>query len=146
MKFNLKHTINLLSKLVMKNCENTNKNLEEIEFFNWLDDVLNRELPPDVKAICFNLYEDNDNKWAIELVGTSTFDGNNSDWACNEVYTTRENPYVLVKKSDWKTMEDIFTSFLKNYLEVGKYSNTLKNYSGIGIGFVDGDLNIVYKS
>lgn len=57
-----------------------------------------KKLPSDVEAISFNLYEDNGDKWSVELVGTSTFDENNSDWACNEVYTTRENPYVLTKK------------------------------------------------
>lgn len=145
MGFNLGHTISSLSKLAMRTTRNTNKNYEEIEFFNWLDEVLNKKFPSNIKAINFNLYEDNDNKWSIELVGTSTFDENDSDWACNEVYTTRDNPYVLVKESDWKTIENIFTSFLKNYLDKGKYSNILKKYCGIGIGFVDGDLSIIYK-
>ena len=113
--------------------------------FNWLDEILSKKLPDDIKAINFNLYEDVDNKWSIELVGTSTFDENSSDWACSEIYTTRETPYILVKKSDWKTIEKIFTSFLKNYLDVGKHSNVLKKYCGIGIGFVDGDLSIIYK-
>lgn len=129
----------------MRTNRNINKNSEEIEFFHWLDDILSKKLPSNIKAIAFNLYEDNDNKWSIELVGTSIFDENNSDWACSEVYTTRENPYFLVKESDWKTIESLFTSFLQNYLNTGKYSNTLKKYCAIGIGFVDGDLSIIYK-
>ena len=145
MGFNLGHTISSLSKLAMRTTRNTNKNSEEIGFFNWLDEVLSKKLPSNIKAINFNLYEDNDNKWSIELVGTSTFDENNSDWACNEIYTTRENPYALVKESNWKEVETLFTSFLNNYLSTGKYSNILKEYCGIGIGFVDGDLSIIYK-
>ena len=78
-------------------------------------------------------------------MGTSTFDENNSDWACNEVYTTRDNPYVLTKKSEWKAIENLFTTFLLNYLERGKYAHILKECRGIGIGFVDGDLSILYK-
>lgn len=141
-KITLKDAYN---SIVTKRKLNEKVNLEEKEFFNWLDEILIKKLPDNIKAINFNLYEDVNNKWSIELVGTSTFDENNSDWACSEIYTTRETPYILVKKSDWKTIEKIFTSFLKNYLDTGKHSKVLKKYCGIGIGFVDGDLSIIYK-
>lgn len=148
MGLDLGHTISSISKLIMRMDRNSNKesNLQEKNFFKWLDDVLVKELPDNIKAINFNLYQDQDNKWSIELVGTSTFDENNSDWACYEVYTTRENPYVLVKESDWRTIENLFISFLKKYLNKGKYSNVLKKYTAVGIGFVDGDLSIIYKN
>ena len=123
---------------------NNEKIREESSFYNWLEDAL-KKLPGNVEAVNFNLYDDGDNKWSVELVGSSTFDENNSDWACNEVYTTRENPYVLTKKSDWKAIENLFTTFLLNYLERGKYTQILKECRGIGIGFVDGDLSILYK-
>lgn len=123
---------------------NNEKTNEESSFYEWLENAL-KKLPGDVEAIHFNLYEDNGDKRSVELVGTSTFDENNSDWACNEVYTTRDNPYVLTKKSDWKAIENLFTTFLLNYLERGKYAHILKECRGIGIGFVDGDLSILYK-
>ena len=123
---------------------NNEKICEESSFYNWLEDAL-KKLPGNIEAVNFNLYDDGDNKWSVELVGSSTFDENNSDWACNEVYTTRENPYVLTKKSDWKAIENLFTTFLLNYLERGKYAHILKECRGIGIGFVDGDLSILYK-
>ena len=123
---------------------NNEKPNEESSFYNWLENAL-KKLPSDVEAINFNLYEDNGDKWSVELVGTSTFDENNSDWACSEIYTTRETPYVLRKKSDWKAIENLFTIFLLNYLERGKYAHILKECRGIGIGFVDGDLSILYK-
>ena len=127
-----------------KGYTNNKKIREESSFYNWLEAVL-KKLPSDIEAIHFNLYEDGDNKWSVELMGTSAFDENNSDWACNEVYTTRENPYVLTKKSDWKAIENLFTTFLLNYLERGKYAPILKACRGIGIGFVDGDLSLIYK-
>ena len=34
-----------------------------------------------LKSIIFNLYEDTDNKWSIELVGTFSFNKDNDDWA-----------------------------------------------------------------
>lgn len=141
-KITLKDAYN---RIVINKKLNQKVNLEEKNFFNWLDEILSKKIPDNIIAINFNLYEDKDNKWSIELVGTSTFDENNSDWVCCEVYSTRENPYILVKESDWKTINNLFVSFLKKYLDSGKYSNILKKYDGIGIGFVDGDLNIIYK-
>ena len=61
-----------------------NKNNKD--FFEWLDLILKNELNSEIKAINFNLYEDTDNKWSIELVGTFSFDRDNDDWACDEVF------------------------------------------------------------
>lgn len=124
-----------------KKIKNQNKKFKE-----WLDNILKTKLPAGVIAINFNLYEDGDNKWSIELIGASSFDENNEDWACDEIFTTRDNPFVLVEESDWKTIEIIYTNLINEYLENGKYSNMLKQYTAIGIGFVDGDISIVYRS
>ena len=56
-----------------------NKNNKD--FFEWLDLILKNELNSEIKAINFNLYEDTDNKWSIELVGTFSFDRDNDDRA-----------------------------------------------------------------
>ena len=57
----------------------SNKNNKD--FFEWLDLLLKNELSSEIKAIIFNLYEDTDNKWSIELVGTFSFNKDNDDWA-----------------------------------------------------------------
>ena len=57
----------------------SNKNNKD--FFEWLDLLLKNELSSEIKAIIFNLYEDTDNKWSIELVGTFSFNTDNDDWA-----------------------------------------------------------------
>ena len=98
MGFDLAHTISALSKLALRASRNR-RSQEEIDFFNWLDAALCKELPGNVEAINFNLYEDGGDKWSAELVGTSTFDESSSDWACHEVYTTRDMPFVLMKES-----------------------------------------------
>ncbi len=123
----------------------SSKSKAERTFFNWLDEILNKGLSDDVKAINFNLYEDGDNKWSIELVGTASFDEEDYDWACDEIYTTRENPFSITEESDWQTIENLFISFLEKYLKTGNCSDILKNYIAIAIGFVDGDLSILYK-
>lgn len=120
-------------------------NTYDKEFFKWLDSILKLELPNEIKAINFNLYKDINNKWSIELIGSSSFNENDPDWACDEVFTTRENPFVITKESKWNEIETLFTNLVNKYLESGKYCNKLKQYEAIGIGFVDGDLNILYK-
>ena len=115
------------------------------DFFKWLDAILKNELSGDIKAINFNLYEDADNKWSIELVGTASFDKDDDDWACDEVFTTRDDPFVVKSKNDWESMEEFFIGLVNEYLSAGKYADKLKEYQAIGIGFVDGDLHILYE-
>lgn len=115
------------------------------DFFEWLDAILKNELSGDIKAINFNLYEDAGNKWSIELVGTASFDKDDDDWACDEVFTTRDDPFVVKSKNDWESMEEFFIGLVNEYLSAGKYADKLKEYQAIGIGFVDGDLHILYE-
>lgn len=145
MGFDAAHAISCLAKLALRISRNT-RSREEDGFFGWLDAVLAGGLPAGIKAINFNLYDDGGGKWSVELVGTSAFDESSSDWACREVYATRTNPYVLTKDGDWKAIEALFASLLQKYLAGGKYSDVLKQYSAVGMGFVDGDLHILYKN
>lgn len=144
MGFDAAHAISCLAKIALRISRNT-RSREEDGFFGWLDAVLAGGLPAGIKAINFNLYDDGGGKWSVELVGTSTFDESSSDWACREVYTTRDTPFVLMKESDWKTVESLFVSLLEKYLDGGKYASALKKYRAVGVGFVDGDLHILYK-
>lgn len=118
---------------------------ENYKFAKWLDSILENELPNNIKAINFNLYEDGNNKWSIELIGSSSFDEKDEDWACDEVFSTRDNPFVIIKESNWENIEKIFTDMVKKYLDTSKNANKLKKYMAIGIGFVDGNLNVIYK-
>lgn len=93
----------------------------------------------------FNLYEDEENWWSLEMVGTDSFDSEDSDWACNEVFDTRDDLHLWVQKSSWEEILQEVTDEIKKYIKSGKYSEKLKSYSGIGVGFVDGDITIVYQ-
>ena len=109
----------------------------------WLDDVMQMTIPNDVVAFCFNLYEDANKSWTIELIGTSSFDATNSDWACDEVFTTRDNPLTWYDNKEWQDVLMGTTKLLKDYLEKGKYGKELKGRQGLAIGFVDGDLTLL---
>lgn len=97
-------------------------------------------MPEDVVAINFNLYEEEDNEWSVQLVGSDYYKENDEDWACSTVYSTEENLYTFKHKGDWEAVLEICIDAVKDYLAVGKYTNELKEYKAIGIGFVDGDL------
>ena len=117
------------------------------EISKWLDRALNHGVPDEVDAFCFNLYEDGDNKWSIEIIGTNRFSVDDEDWACDEVtsFGTRKNCYTWEESKNWNEILSEITSLLKDYLESGKYSKILKEKSGIGVGFVDGNIEIIYQ-
>ena len=112
----------------------------------WLDNALEQSVPEEVVAFCFNLYEDGDNSWSMELVGTASFDEEDMDWACDEVtdFGTREVPFVWGKDAQWNEVLDEILEVLKSYLENGAHAGVLKEKNGVGVGFVDGDIEIIY--
>lgn len=118
---------------------------EYTKFEEWLDSMLNFNLPNEVAAINFNLYEDVDNHWTIELVGTGSYDADDEDWACDEVIAMRDEALTIQLKSEWNEILDMFSGYIKEYLNNGQYSDVLKSYKAVAVGFVDGDLNILYE-
>ena len=53
--------------------------------------------------------------------------------------------YYFTNENGWEqTLKEVEKN-VKTYLEKEEYSSVLKKYEGIGLGFVDGDLIIVYK-
>ncbi len=114
----------------------------------WLNNLLEQEIPSETVAFCFNLYEDAGDAWSLELVGTGDFDDDpgNPDWACEEVtdFDTREAPLSWEKEAEWDEILDDVITALKQYLETGIHADILKAYAGVGVGFVDGDMEILY--
>lgn len=112
----------------------------------WLDVVLETDIPAEVVAFGFNLYEDIDHDWSMELIGTSKFDVDDEDWLCNEVtdLDTRENPLRWHRETGWEEILNDIVSALKEYLKNGKYADILKAKSGVGVGFVNGNIEILH--
>lgn len=114
---------------------------------DWIDNLLDTDIPDDVAAFCFNLYEDGDGIWSMELVGADRFDTEDEDWPCDETtdFGSRENPYEWEMDCDWEDALAYIVNALKEYLTHGKYAELLKAANGIGVGFVDGNLEILYS-
>jgi len=114
------------------------------EFAVWIDKILDEELPDGVEAIGVNLYEEGGKYWAAQLVGTEKFDAADQEWICNEVFTTGEDLFTWKEDSDWESVLETAKSLMKKYIAEGKYAQKLKQYAGVGIGFVDGDVELLY--
>ena len=113
---------------------------------NWIDRILDGEIPDNVIAFCFNLYEESEGEWSMEIVGTEDFDPEDEDWACEEVtdFGSRDDLYRWKMDCDWEEAFEYMIEELSQYLESGKHAKLLKSTDGVGVGFVDGDLEILY--
>lgn len=118
-------------------------------FGEWLDDVIPNDLPEGTAALSFNVYEDHDNYWSCEVVATNEFDAEDEtgDWACCEIshFDTREDKLFAWQQFDeFDVILEKLKYALSRYLENGKKAGIMKETAGVGIGFVDGDLELVY--
>jgi len=117
------------------------------EFKKWIDEILSDNISNDVIAFNFNLYEAEDS-YHIQLIGASTFSEEDQDWACYEVFSTGENIFIINRKiagQEWEQGLKFSKNMIMKYLEKGKNNYKLKEKQAVGIGFVDGDLEILYK-
>lgn len=116
------------------------------EIQEWLDSVLNTEIPEGTKGFIFNLYDDEDGQWSLELVAASRFDENDPDWGCDEItdFGTRDEPFSWEEETGWEAVQEEVSDALAEYLAGGEYAGVLKSVEGVGVGFVDGELELLY--
>lgn len=125
------------------------------EFAHWLDDLLeNNDMPENTAAFNFNLYEESaeENLYSIQLVAAGGFDPDDSEgnWACDEIWSCGEDIFTVDISDEDSTEKDhaleLFREMCEEYLENGKYKDILLSSQGIGVGFVDGDIDLIYKA
>ena len=114
-------------------------------FCAWLDWVLSSEGVDQAAAFCFNLYEDGGGRWSLELVGTRRFSAAGSDWACEELFATRRHPFAIAHDGPWQEVLALARDLIARYLEAGAHRDVLKAKAAVALGFVDGDLDILYQ-
>ena len=124
-------------------------------FSNWLDNLLeNNEMPESTAAFNFNLYDEESEGlvYAMQLIASDRFDPDDEtgEWACYNIWSSEEDLFMLdfsdEEDQSFEHIQEIFTEFVNEYLENGKYKDILLGAKGIGIGHVDGDLDIIYKA
>lgn len=112
---------------------------------NWIDLVLCQKIPDSIVAFNFNLYERPGNEWAIGLIGSDTFTPNEAEWACDEVFSTGDNCFCWREYNTWAEILSQIKRLLFCYLDDGEHSNVLKRGKAVGVGFVDGDIDIIWS-
>ena len=118
-------------------------------FASWLDESLPNEIPHGVVAFSFNLTEITHGEFEVEIIGAESFDAEDEDWACDEVWEPSQRSIEIPEGeigNQWEEVLDSMTSIVMDYLDNGSKSGMLKSGKGIGIGFVSGDLNILWKA
>jgi hypothetical protein len=124
----------------------------EKDFESWINESLAQEMPTSVKAFSFNLYEPafiDDVKFGIELIGAEVFDENDHDWACEEVWvpnTRGINIPISYSGDTWEVCLERLKALVMKHLNTDTPPiEVLKSKQGAGIGFVDGDLETIWK-
>ena len=123
-----------------------------LEFEKWLDNLLeNSDMPDNTEAFCFNLYEEEDETYGVQLIASDEFSENDGgDWACSEVWSSEEDIFYIdhsdEENAGWERGLEFISGLICDYLERGTYRNILLDTKAVGAGFVDGELEILYKA
>lgn len=125
---------------------------EEV-FEKWLEESLNADIPESVEAFAFNLDESaplDGYEFGVELIGAERFDPDDEDWACGEIWQPpRRKIYIPISYSG-QTWEECLIRMKRLAAEIlnsdSPAANKLKSRQGVGIGFVDGNLELLWQS
>jgi len=123
----------------------------ETEFFSWADSVLSQPIPASTVAFHFNLYEGLDSVH-VQLIGADAFapgeDPSKHYWPGPETFSTGEDIFEVPQAMagpDWRAWLDTLKSMINAYIARGKMSKVLRNSKGVGVGFVDGDMHLLWQ-
>ena len=116
----------------------------EKDFIDWLDCQLDEEIPNNIIAFNINIYE---SPFNIEIVGSTKYDPEDEDWACNEDWTPQSRLSQVSKNlfgNTWEVAESKILSLAKGYIKSNaKNTSKLKTASAFTVGFIDGNLKHV---
>ena len=116
------------------------------DFAKWLDAVLDSNMPIEGVAVNFNIYDEGDNEWSIQLAVTGSYNEEDDEWAYDEVFTSEEDIYTWNEEIDYDEVMSTTYKMIAEYLEKGKFSAEFKKYQAVTCGFIDGDLAKVYPN
>lgn len=118
------------------------------EFFSWVDQALSRHLPENTVAFHFNLYEGADSVH-VQLMGTESFEGGGEYWPGHQTFSTGEDIFEVPFESagpEWPQWLESLKMLVGAYIASGNKSPLLRSSQGVGIGFVDGDMHLLWPT
>lgn len=117
-------------------------------FRNWVMSSLSENIPQSTKALNFNLFQYGNHQYGVELIGASRFDINDNDWPCDECWEPSVRSISIPESEclgNWEVCLSNISSLVKKFIMEDFSKMKINNQIiGIGIGFVDGDLHILY--
>lgn len=118
--------------------------LTDSTFEEWLDRIL-KDYNQNTAAFNFNVYDNKNGLFSIEIVGCPLFDRNDDDWASNELYASRDHfsMYDYYCPEREIAIHKICKQ-IAQYLAKGEYAYVLKKSQAVTCGFIDGDLMMLY--
>ncbi|MDE6427281.1 MAG: hypothetical protein K2K89_14255 [Ruminococcus sp.] len=127
-------------------------NYDEIysSFKEWLDNLLeNNDMPENTKAFNFNLYEEDDDVYSVQLIASDRFDLDDEEWAGYEVWSSEEDIFFVDASDEDNKSRQAFQKFItdmiSDYIKQGAYGDVI-SFVPVGIGFVDGEIDILYDN
>lgn len=127
--------------LIRRKMNTKTNDLKEV-IKSWIINIdKTEELPSDIVALSFNLYE----PYGLEMVGSIWFDEKDEDWACDESFEPAQRSCPNFEISDslkWEEVLEIVVAILKDLLNELADLNIFR-VEHIAVGFVDGDLIII---
>ena len=116
-------------------------------FSAWLDSALSVSIPANVVGFRFNLYEHEDS-YQIQIVGVDRFERGNAIGESDPIFFTPEEFLFPITKlpgdEDWRRGLDEAIAYINCYLASCEKADTLRASQGVGCGFVDGDLHVLW--
>ena len=121
-------------------------------FFAWADRSLSQPISQATVAFHFNLYE-GETSVHVQLIGTESFvpgkDPERDYWPSAETFTTGEEIFEIpfsVAGSNWQEWLEASKEMATQYIARGAKSSVLRSSQGVGIGFVDGDMYVLWQA
>lgn len=117
-------------------------------FSDWVSDVL-VEIPDETNAFVFNIYEEDD-AYLVDITGTTAYDESDESWTEDINWDSGEELFIIPKEKfdgDWEDIHDAIVESLEALLDVdNELSDALCDSDAIAVGFIDGDLEIVWQA
>ena len=119
-----------------------------LQFHRWLDAAA-AEASHGIAAFSFNLYEPAQIpgvKFGIELIGARAFDPDDPDWPCDEIWSPTPRGINLPLEfsgTDWEACLAQAKALVTEYM-ASPAGQWLQASEAVGIGFVDGDLELIW--
>ena len=125
----------------------------ERTFQSWLETSLGGTIPSEEKAFAFNLHERADVNgvtFGVELVGTNSFSAYDPDWGLDVVWQPPQRMLMLPLACSGGDLLECFArvkGFVAQTLTTDSAAvRRLKASQGVGVGFADGDIEVLWTA